>query len=323
MDVSMGDSGLVELVLSWTSSVVGGIWYLWNCSRCSSPWYLATIAVLAAFSASYYLATRLAKESRKRCQVLLSSLLIGTVSLFILRSFGSRSSHDGHRCGVQSAASFLTPSGVEVPLSSIDNGRPDGWVPTIEDPEAIDPQEACDYHRVSNIKEHEYGLTADLDLQGQECNVYGRDVPELKLVVEYQAKDRLHVEILPRYMGPQNESWFVLYEELIPKPKIDEGYDGRQRDLEFELHQGSRFGFSVKRADSGETVFTTDGSKLVFEDQFIELKTSMPENYNVYGLGEVMSHFRLGNNFTSMFSFHWVRASWNMVCVDTFHRDAL
>jgi alpha-glucosidase len=41
------------------------------------------------------------------------------------------------------------------------------------------------------------------------------------------------------------------------------------------------------------------GSKLVYEDQFIEFVTSMPENYNTYGLGERIHGLRLGNNFTA------------------------
>lgn len=299
MDALAGDSGLLDLVLSWISTIVGGVWYLYKCSRCATPWYLVTMMALSALSASYYLSQRLFHGNNKRYHVLLSSLLIGAVSIVAYRSFRSESCSDGRCCGAVSGTTFITPSGVEIPLSSANKDRPEGWVPTIDDAEAIDPQKACHHHRVSNIKEHRHGLTADLDLRGRECNVYGHDVSELTLVVEYQAKDRLHVEILPRYLGPQNESWFVLYDELIPRPGIDENYHSHERELEFVLHEGADFGFSVMRKESGETLFSTNDTKLVFEDQFFELKTSMPENYNVYGLGEVMSRFRLGNNITS------------------------
>ena len=40
---------------------------------------------------------------------------------------------------------------------------------------------------------------------------------------------------------------------------------------------------------------------LVYEDQFIEFVSALPENYNLYGLGEVFRGFRLGNNLTSEF----------------------
>ncbi|KAL9110505.1 MAG: hypothetical protein Q9187_008041, partial [Circinaria calcarea] len=39
-------------------------------------------------------------------------------------------------------------------------------------------------------------------------------------------------------------------------------------------------------------------TKLVFENQFIEFASALPENYNLYGLGETIHGLRLGNNFT-------------------------
>jgi alpha-glucosidase len=58
------------------------------------------------------------------------------------------------------------------------------------------------------------------------------------------------------------------------------------------------FGFNVTRNSTGEVLFSTTGTKLVYENQFIEFVSHQPENYNLYGLGEVMHEFRLGNNFT-------------------------
>ena len=40
-------------------------------------------------------------------------------------------------------------------------------------------------------------------------------------------------------------------------------------------------------------------ASLFYENQFIEFVTSMPENYNVYGLGERIHGLRLGNNLTA------------------------
>ena len=59
------------------------------------------------------------------------------------------------------------------------------------------------------------------------------------------------------------------------------------------------FAFSVARQSTGDVIFSTFGSKLVYENQFIEFVTSMPENYNVYGLGERIHGLRLGNNLTA------------------------
>jgi alpha-glucosidase len=55
----------------------------------------------------------------------------------------------------------------------------------------------------------------------------------------------------------------------------------------------------VTRTSTGDVVFDTTGSKLVYEDQFIEFVTAMPENYNAYGLGERIHQLRLGNNLTA------------------------
>ena len=45
-------------------------------------------------------------------------------------------------------------------------------------------------------------------------------------------------------------------------------------------------------------LFSTEGTKLVFENQFVEFASSLPENYNLYGLGESIHGLRLGNNST-------------------------
>ncbi|KAI6084922.1 glycoside hydrolase family 31 protein [Hypoxylon rubiginosum] len=182
-----------------------------------------------------------------------------------------------------------------------DVGQP--VIPNIIDPEAIDPQSVCPGYKASNVKTTSSGLIADLILAGEACNVYGTDIEALSLVVEYQAADRLHVSILPRYIGSENSSWFILPEELIPKPHIEEGYDQSTSpsDLNFTWANEPTFFFSVSRKSTGDVLFTTEGSQIVYEDQFIEFGSSLPESYNLYGLGEVIHGFRLGNNFTRTF----------------------
>lgn len=44
----------------------------------------------------------------------------------------------------------------------------------------------CPGYVASNVEETSSSLTADLKLAGEACNVYGRDLAELKLLVEYQ-----------------------------------------------------------------------------------------------------------------------------------------
>jgi hypothetical protein len=54
---------------------------------------------------------------------------------------------------------------------------------------------ACPGYIASNHRETRSGFYADLSLAGEACNVYGTDLPDLKLEVEYQTSERLHVKI--------------------------------------------------------------------------------------------------------------------------------
>lgn len=59
------------------------------------------------------------------------------------------------------------------------------------------------------------------------------------------------------------------------------------------------FWFSVTRHSTGDVIFTTKDKKLVYEDQFVEFVTALPNDYNLYGLGERIHGLRLNNNLTA------------------------
>ncbi|KAI0859720.1 glycoside hydrolase family 31 protein [Xylaria cubensis] len=170
-------------------------------------------------------------------------------------------------------------------------------IPNIYDPNAVDPQSVCPGYKALNVAETSLGLTADLILAGDPCNAYGTDVETLSLTVEYQAADRLHIEILPKYIGQTNQSWFVLPEALVPKPKAEVDVTP-ESDLKFSWSDEPTFSFKVTRKSTGDVLFSTEGSQLIYEDQFIEFKSALPRNYNLYGLGETIHSFRLGTNLT-------------------------
>lgn len=50
------------------------------------------------------------------------------------------------------------------------------------------------------------------------------------------------------------------------------------------------------RKATGDALFSTEGTVLVYENQFIEFVTALPEEYNLYGLGEHITQFRLQRN---------------------------
>jgi len=46
------------------------------------------------------------------------------------------------------------------------------------------------------------------------------------------------------------------------------------------------FSFSVVRRKTGEVLFDTSAASLVFESQYLRLRTKLPESPSLYGLGE-------------------------------------
>ena len=124
---------------------------------------------------------------------------------------------------------FGVAAGEAVPADA-DIGQ--NLIPWINDPQAVNPQNVCPGYTASDVVSTDSGLTANLNLAGKACNVYGNDVDSLTLKVEYQAADRLHIEIQPRYIGAENESWFLLPEVLVPKPSVSKDCSSGSSDFE-------------------------------------------------------------------------------------------
>ena len=171
--------------------------------------------------------------------------------------------------------------------------------PTIFDSSAPKPQDECPGYKASNVVEINHGLTADLTLGGTNCNVFGTDIVDLSLTVSYQARERLNINIRPKYIGPANSSWFILdpAEDFVRLPRSDGKTTADNSDLKFTWSNEPSFQFAVSRQD-GEKLFSTYGHSIVYETQFIEVVTNMVDDYSVYGLAESIHSFRLGTNYT-------------------------
>lgn len=182
-----------------------------------------------------------------------------------------------------------------------DNGAP--LLPNIFDPEAADAQSVCPGYKGSNVVTTALGLTATLTLAGKACNVYGTDLETLNLIVEYQSEDRLAVKISPPVVDSSNATQYILPEYIVQQPKADAdaAVARLMSDLDFIWSNVPTFSFSVVRKSTADVIFSTAGTKIVFENQFVEFVTTVPENYNLYGLGESIHGLRLGNNFTKTF----------------------
>ncbi|KAF2219453.1 glycosyl hydrolases family 31-domain-containing protein, partial [Elsinoe ampelina] len=170
------------------------------------------------------------------------------------------------------------------------------------DPEAVDAQTVCPGYTAENVRKTKHGLHARLVLDGKPCNVYGTDVEELVLTVDYQTANRLSVNIKPAYIGANNQSWFEIPDGFVLQPEHGKPLDNSEdTDLKLSWSNDPTFSFTVSRDSTGDILFSTLGSKLIYEDQFIEFVTSLPENYNMYGMGEHFHALRLGNNYTATF----------------------
>lgn len=55
----------------------------------------------------------------------------------------------------------------------------------------------------------------------------------------------------------------------------------------------SPFSFKVIRKSNGEILFDTSAAPLIFEEQYLRVRTSLPSNPNIYGLGEHTDNLRL------------------------------
>ncbi|KAF2763969.1 hypothetical protein EJ03DRAFT_379015 [Teratosphaeria nubilosa] len=173
--------------------------------------------------------------------------------------------------------------------------------PNVMDPTAPNAQSVCPGYTASNVKNSSTGLAADLTLAGTACNVYGTEIPDLVLEVQYQSKERLAVRIYPKYLAPSKVSQYILSPHFTSQGVQESNSTAANADLLFEYTNEPSFGFRVARRSTGEVIFDTYGHKLVFENQFLELVTNMVTDYNIYGLAENLRGFRIPNTFNQTF----------------------
>ncbi|THC95703.1 hypothetical protein EYZ11_004825 [Aspergillus tanneri] len=74
--------------------------------------------------------------------------------------------------------------------------------------------------------------------------------------------------------------------------------------LKVDYETKEPFSFAVTRADTKKTLFNTSGSNLIFRSQYLNLRTSLPQNPNLYDLGEHSDTFRLNTT-------NYTRTLWN------------
>ncbi|KFY10290.1 hypothetical protein V491_07732 [Pseudogymnoascus sp. VKM F-3775] len=161
-----------------------------------------------------------------------------------------------------------------------------------------DPLAKCPGYKASNVKTGKSSLTADLKLAGKACNAYGTDLESLTLEVEYQSDDRIHVKI-----ADAANSVYQVPESVFPRPKAEANVKSSKSNIQFK-YKSNPFSFSIVRTKTGEVLFDSSAASIVFESQYLRLRTKLPNNPNLYGLGEHSDSFRL--NTTA-----YVRTLWS------------
>lgn len=99
------------------------------------------------------------------------------------------------------------------------------------------------------------------------------------------ADDRIHLKIYDPI-----DTRYEVPEEVFPRPSPQQGKITPSIKFRFSAKP---FSFSILRVSTNEILFDTANYPLVFEPQYLRLKTSLPANANVYGLGEHTDPLRL------------------------------
>ncbi|KAK0729571.1 glycosyl hydrolases family 31-domain-containing protein [Lasiosphaeris hirsuta] len=154
----------------------------------------------------------------------------------------------------------------------------------------------CPGYEATNVSQGDSYLVADLVFAGN-CSLYNKDITNLRLLVEYQSGSRLHVLI-----GDSDYNVYQVQEQVLPRPRT-QNVTASSAELKFSYTK-SPFSFQVTRASTGETLFDTSSEPLIFESQFVQVQTTLPQDANLYGLGEHSDDFRLAAS-------NYERSFWN------------
>ncbi|KAJ1937550.1 hypothetical protein FBU59_004716, partial [Linderina macrospora] len=146
----------------------------------------------------------------------------------------------------------------------------------------------CPGYKVVYKQDSATGFSASLKLAGTPCNVYGKDISDLKLDVRFDSKNRLQVHVQDA-AGKQFQIPSSAH-SLNKGP----GVSSSGSSLQFSYFQDTKKGFGFKVSRGSETIFDTTGHPLIFEDQYVEVTSNLPSDANIYGIGETPDWFRRG-----------------------------
>ena len=120
-----------------------------------------------------------------------------------------------------------------------------------------------------------------------QCKVYSTPIQEIKVLADIQSPDRLSVKILDK----KDKRWKVP-EDILPRTKVEKNINREKANFAIQSPRSeSFFGLKVFRKQGDDTLFSTEGSELIFEDEYLEISTAIPEKAKIYGFGEIVDTF--------------------------------
>lgn len=129
------------------------------------------------------------------------------------------------------------------------------------------------------------GIDGTLQILGN-CSAYGPDYESLTLTVRYETDDRIRIRIV----DSEGEA-HVVPDDVASWPEI--GTSGSNNDscnLSFEWEENP-FSFRITRKSDNETIFDTTGHALIFEQQYLRVRSALAEGSHVQGLGQHNDNF--------------------------------
>jgi alpha-glucosidase len=182
---------------------------------------------------------------------------------------------------------------------------------TTVDPAVLD---ACPGYTASNMKAEGGTLTASLKLAGKACNVFGTDISSLALKVVYETGEwavtfymlntvgfnasllatRIHVTITD-----PTSARYEVPESVLPRPSSANPVNPKSAAIKFS-YTTSPFSFAIQRTSTNEVLFSTASHPIIYEPQYLRVKTNLAVNANIYGLGEHTNDFRLDPDNTTL-----------------------
>jgi alpha-glucosidase len=87
-------------------------------------------------------------------------------------------------------------------------------------------------------------------------------------------------------------------ESVLPRPSANGNSSASTAEIQFS-YVANPFSFAIIRKSSNETLFDTSAANIIFQSQYVRLRTKLPNNPHLYGLGEHTDPFQLNStNYT-------------------------